>query len=88
MGPKWVSVSKIYLWGQNNWSEGKYYRYIDWVQDRDPEWKTKTPGFKSFTYDLRKRSEETYGYWDWWEAREQLLVVCEGQGIRGKVSWA
>jgi hypothetical protein len=88
MGPKWMSMSKTYLWGQNNWSKGKCYRYIDWVQDREPEWKLKTPGLESFTYDLRKRGEETRGYWDRREARKQLLLVCEQQGVGGEVLWA
>jgi hypothetical protein len=36
---------------------------------------------------LRKRGKMTRGYWDRVEAREQLLAVCEAQGIRGEVLW-
>jgi hypothetical protein len=51
------------------------------VQDQEPEWIVRTPGLKSFTYDLRKRGKMTQGYWDRVEAREQLLGVCEAQGL-------
>jgi hypothetical protein len=57
------------------------------VQDREPEWKLKTPGLRRFTYDLEKRGEETYGYWDRVKAENQLVRVCEAQGISGAVLW-
>jgi hypothetical protein len=87
IGPEWRSSRQSYLWGEDNWYQGKCYGDIDWVQDREPEWKLKTPGLRSFTYDLEKRGEQTYGYWDRVKARKQLIRVCEGQGIIGQVLW-
>jgi hypothetical protein len=80
LGPHWMdSSSDSYVRGLDNWSLG-------WVQG-EPEWKVKTPGLRSFTYDLRKRGKMTRGYWERVEVREQLLTVCETQGIRGEVLW-
>ena len=53
-----------------------------WVQDREPEWKVATPRLKKLTYDLTKLC---CGYWHLSKPREQLMGLCESQGIEGEV---
>ncbi|CAN9412746.1 unnamed protein product [Alternaria alternata] len=53
-----------------------------WVQDREPEWKVATPRLKKLRYDLTKLC---CGYWHLSKPREQLLGLCESQGIEGEV---
>lgn len=53
-----------------------------WVQDREPEWKVATPRLKKLTYDL---TTLCCGYWRLSKPREQLLGLCESQGIEGEV---
>ncbi|CAN9196048.1 unnamed protein product [Alternaria alternata] len=53
-----------------------------WVQDREPEWKVATPRLKKLTYDL---TTLCCGYWHLSKPREQLLGLCESQGIEGEV---
>jgi hypothetical protein len=53
-----------------------------WMQDREPEWKAATPRLKKLTYDLTKLC---CGYWSLSKPKEQLLGLCESQGIEGQV---
>ncbi|CAN9436384.1 unnamed protein product [Alternaria alternata] len=53
-----------------------------WVQDQEPEWKVATPRLKKLRYDLTKLC---CGYWHLSKPREQLLGLCESQGIEGEV---
>jgi hypothetical protein len=69
----------------DNWNEGRGYKNMEWVQDRDPEWKAATPGLKKFTYDLRRRGGLSFGYWNMPGPREQFVGLCEEQGIKGEV---
>jgi hypothetical protein len=59
---------------------------ILWVQGWEPEWKAATPRLKKLTYDLTRLC---IGYWTLSKPKEQLLGLCESQGIEGEVLlWA
>jgi hypothetical protein len=51
----------------------------------DGEWREATPQLKELTHDLRKSGPYTFDYWDKKEKSEELMALCEGQGIAGKV---
>jgi hypothetical protein len=51
----------------------------------DGEWREATPQLKEFMHDLRKSGPYTFDYWDRKEKSDELMALCEGQGIVGKV---
>lgn len=74
-----------YRRGGDNWTQGLQYSNIVWKAVGEPAWKVATPELKRFVYDLRTWGHMSFGYWNDPRSREELIGVCQAQGIECEV---